>query len=378
MAGNSLSASHSTAVNKVAIDNPGAPPKLSARAFALYDYTTGQVLHEQNSHERIEPASLTKLMTAYIAFTALKQNIISLGDRVTPSIEAIRTQRSDARMYLERSKTVTIAELLRGLIIISANDAARALAETIAKSEINFVELMNKEAKRLGMNDTHFVNSSGMPDAMHYSTAHDLALLAAAIINDFPEHTSLYAQKEYAYNNVKHYNRNRLLWLDPHVDGMKTGHTESSGYSLVATATRNNHRLISVVIGASSDSLRSSESQRLLNHGYQNFEIFYLYKKDQAVSNIRLWKGTESALKVGIKGGLSLTLPKGQRALLKASIETQQPLLAPIGDNQQVGVLRLTLDDKPYLELPLVALEPVAEANIFSRGIDNIRMIFSK
>jgi serine-type D-Ala-D-Ala carboxypeptidase (penicillin-binding protein 5/6) len=378
MAGNALSASQSNTVNKLASNDPGAPPKLSARAFTLYDHTTGQVLYEENSHERIEPASLTKLMTAYIAFSSLRQNKITLSDKVTPSIEAIRTQRSDARMYLERNKTVTIAELLRGLIIISANDAARALAETIAKSEINFVELMNKEAKRLGMNDTHFVNASGMPDAMHYSSAHDLALLASAIITDFPEHTSLYAQKEYEYNNVKHYNRNRLLWLDPHVDGMKTGHTESAGYSLVATANRNNHRLISVVIATSSDSLRSSESQRLLNHGYQNFEIFYLYKKDQAVSNIRLWKGTENSLKVGIKDGLSLTLPKGQRALLSASIETQQPLLAPISDNQQVGVLKLTLDGKPYLELPLVALEPVAEANILARGIDNIRMIFSK
>jgi D-alanyl-D-alanine carboxypeptidase (penicillin-binding protein 5/6) len=356
----------------------GQSPQLAARAYMLYDYTTRQILLEQNSQERIEPASLTKLMTAYLTFSALREHKLTLSDKISPSAEAIRTNNSDARMFLESTKTVTIAELIRGLIIISANDAARVLAETIAKSEGQFAELMNKEAKRLGMNNTHFVNASGMPDAMHYSTAHDMALLSAAIFNEFPEHAPLYAQREYEYNNIKHSNRNRLLWLDPYVDGMKTGHTESAGYSLVATATRNSHRLISVVIGATSDNLRTVESQRLLNYGFMNFETFYLYTKNQAISNIRLWKGTENTLKVGIKDGLTLTLPKGQRALLKASIETQQPLLAPITDNQQIGVMRLTLDGKPYLELPLVALEAVAEANIFSRGIDNIRMIFSK
>jgi D-alanyl-D-alanine carboxypeptidase (penicillin-binding protein 5/6) len=353
-------------------------PKLAARSYLLYDYSSKQILLDQNGDERIEPASLTKLMTAYLTFSALQQNKIKLSDKVSPSLEAIRSQPSDARMFLQRNKEVTIDELIHGLIIISANDAARVLAETISKSEDQFAELMNQEAKQLGMINTHFVNSSGMPDAMHYSTAHDLALLSAAIFNDFPEHTPLYAQREYEYNHIKHSNRNRLLWLDPYVDGMKTGHTESAGYSLVSTALRNTHRLISVVIGTTSDHLRTVESQRLLNYGFMNFETFYLYKKNQPVSNIHLWKGTESMLKVGMREGLTLTLPKGQRALLKANIETPQRLLAPISDNQQIGILRLTLDDKPYLEIPLVALEPVAEANIFSRGIDNIRMIFSQ
>jgi D-alanyl-D-alanine carboxypeptidase (penicillin-binding protein 5/6) len=354
------------------------PPRLSARAYLLYDYTTRQVLLEQDSHERTEPASLTKLMTAYITFSALNQNKLSLNEKVSPSVLAIRTKSAESQMFLDHNKPVTIADLLRGLIIVSANDAANVLAEKISGNEAAFVELMNKEAQRMGMNDTHFANATGLPDPLHYSSAYDLALLSAAILNDFPEHFPIYSQREYEYNHIKHYNRNRLLWLDPFVDGMKTGHTESAGYSLVATATRNNHRLISVVIGTTSDNLRSSESQRLLNHGFQDFEIFHLYKKNQAVSNIRLWKGTENTLKVGIREGLSLTLPKGQRALLKATVETQQPLLAPINDGQQVGILRLTLDGKPYHEYPLVAVEAVPLVNIFSRGIDSIRMIFSR
>ncbi len=352
--------------------------KLSARAYLLYDYTSKQVLLENNSHERVEPASLTKLMTAYITFAALKQNKLTLAQKVTPSPHAVRSQRADARMFLDSNKSVSIAELLHGLILISANDAAKVLAETIAGSEVAFAELMNREALRLGMVDTHFVNSTGLPDPHHYSSAYDLALLTAAVINDFPAHFPLFSQREYEYNHIKHFNRNRLLWLDPNIDGMKTGHTESAGYGLIATAKRNDHRLLSVVLGSSSGNLRSTESQRLLNYGYQNFEIFYLYKKNAAISNVRLWKGTENTVKVGIRAGLTITLPKGQRSLLKATIETQQPLLAPISDGQQIGIVRLTLDGKPYLEYPLVALEPVALVNIFSRGIDSIRMIFSR
>ncbi len=357
---------------------PGQTLLISARAYLLYDYTSKQILLAKNSHDRVEPASLTKLMTAYITFAALKQNKLALGQKETPSAHAVRTHRSESKMFLDSNKSVSIDELIRGLIVISANDAARVLAETTAGNEAAFAELMNREAQRLGMVDTHFVNSTGLPDPHHYSSAYDLALLTAALINDFPEHFPLFSQREYEYNHIKHYNRNRLLSLDPNVDGMKTGHTESAGYSLIATAKRNNHRLLSVVLGSSSDNLRNTESQRLLNFGYQNFEIFYLYKKNEAVSNVRLWKGTENTVKVGIRAGLTITLPKGQRSLLKATIETQQPLLAPINDGQQIGILRLTLDDKPYLEYPLLALEPVALVNIFSRGIDSIRMIFSR
>ena len=356
----------------------GQAPTLSARAYLLYDYSSKQVLLEQNSHDRIEPASLSKLMTAYITFAALKQNKLSPEQKVTPSAAAVRTQPADARMFLDSSKPVSIADLLRGLIVASANDAARVLAETTAGTEAAFAELMNREAQRLGMSNTHFTNATGMPDPHHYSSAYDLALLTAAVISDFPEHKQLFSQREFEYNHIKHYNRNRLLWLDPHVDGMKTGHTESAGYNLIATAKRNNHRLLSIVLGSTSDNLRRSESQRLLNHGYQDFEVIYLYKKNATISSIRLWKGTENNVKVGIREGLTLTLPKGQRSLLKATVETQQPLLAPISDGQQIGILKLTLDGNPYLEFPLIALEPVPLVNIFSRGIDSIRMIFSR
>ena len=248
----------SAASSPVVSDSVLAAPRLSAQAYLLYDYTSRQVLYEHKGNERVEPASLTKLMTAYVAFTALKLNKLSLSDKVTPSAQAIQSQPSESRMFLSHSKPVSIVDLLRGLIVVSANDAARVLAETLANNEAAFAELMNKEAQKLGMRDTHFANATGLPDPLHYSSAYDLALLTSALLNDFPEHFSMYSQREFEYNHIKHYNRNRLLWLDPYVDGMKTGHTESSGYSLVSSATRNNHRLISVVLGTPSESLRSS------------------------------------------------------------------------------------------------------------------------
>ena len=360
-----------------AVDQSQAP-KISANAYLLYDYTSGQILAEQNSHDHTEPASLTKLMTAYITFAALRQGKVSINQRVTPSLQAVRFQPADARMYLSHKIPVSVDELLHGLIVISANDAARVLAETIAQSEESFATLMNREAQRLGMLDTHFVNSSGLPDAMHYSSAYDMSLLTVAILNDFPEYFSLYSLREYEYNHIKHFNRNRLLWLDPYVDGMKTGHTERAGYSLIATAKRNTHRLISVVMGTTTEQLRSSESQRLLNYGFQNFEIYNFYKENETVRDIRLWKGTENTVKAGIREGLIITLPKGKRASLLATIETQQPLLAPVSDGQQVGILKLTFEGKPFLERPLVALEAVPLVNIFSRGIDTIRMLLSR
>ena len=359
-------------------ENQLQPFRLSAEAYLLYDLTSKQVLLEQNSHARIEPASLTKLMTAYVAFSALKQNKITINEMVTPSTQAIRSQPADAKMFLDHKKTVSIDDLLHGLIIVSANDAARVLAERIAKSEVDFAALMNQEAQRLGMLDTHFANASGLPDPLHYSSAHDMSLLTVAIINEFPEYYPLYSQREYEYNHIRHFNRNRLLWLDPYVDGMKTGHTESAGYSLIATAKRKNHRLISVIMGAATDQLRSTESQRLLNYGFQNFELFNFYKENETIRDIRLWKGTERSVKAGMRDKLIVTIPKGQRNALVATIETEQPLLAPISKGQQVGILKLTFDGKPFRELPLVALESIPLVNIFSRGIDSIRMIFSR
>ena len=351
-------------------------PVLAAKAWLLYDYTSNQILVNVNSEERVEPASITKLMTAYLTFSALKQGHLSQEQSVSPSAGALRAQGEESRMFLLQNKPVTVGELLHGLIIQSGNDAARVLAETIAGSEEKFAELMNKEAQRLGMKNTHFVNASGLPNAQHYSTAYDLALLAAAIVRDFPEYYPIYSLREYQYSNIKQANRNRLLWVDPYVDGLKTGHTDSAGFCLVASAKRDKRRLISVVLGAASDNLRTTESQKLLNYGFQNFEAVRLYQKDQAVSAIRVWKGTESKVNIGFRDDLLLAIPSGQMAQIKVSMETYQPLIAPVSIGQKVGLLKLTLKGKPYAEFPLVALEPVSLANVFSRGWDNIRLLF--
>lgn len=350
---------------------------LAAKTWVLYDYSSNQILVDQDSHERIEPASLTKLMTAYLTFAAIKSEKIALTDKVTPSVAAIRTQRSESRMFLEHNKAVTIEDLLRGLIIESGNDAARVLAETVSASEAAFAEQMNKTAQRLNMQDTHFVNSTGLPDHQHYSSAYDLALLGAAIIRDFPEFYPIYSQREFQYNNIKQFNRNRLLWQDPYVDGMKTGHTESAGYCQVSSARRGEHRLIGVVIGTTSEFSRAGESQRLLNHGFQDFEALALYGKDQPITSVQMWKGTEKKVKVGFHEGLTVTIPQGMRSQLKATIETPRPLLAPVSAGQRIGTLRFTLNGKPYLELPLLTLEAVPLANVFSRGMDSIRMLFN-
>lgn len=352
-------------------------PSLNAKSYVLYDYTSNQILAGKNANERIQPASLTKLMTAYVTFGALKQGTITLEQKVEPSAYALRILGEESRMFLEHGRPVKIEDLLRGLIVQSGNDAARVLAETIASHELAFAnDMMNKEAQRLGMRNTHFVNATGLPEDQHYSSANDLAILAAAIVRDFPEFYYLYALREYEYNSVKQFNRNQLLWLDPYVDGMKTGHTETAGFCLVASAKRDNHRLVSVVVGAPSESLRTSESQRLLNYGFQNFEVVPLYKKDEAVTSIRTWKGTEKRTEIGFRNDQFVTIPLGQRKQLKAAVETRQPLIAPVENGQPIGTLKLSLNGQPYLDLPLVALDSVPLANVFSRGVDTIRLLF--
>ena len=354
-----------------------AAPVLAATSYLLYDYTSNQRLVSKNGDERVEPASLTKLMTAYITFSAIKQGKLSLSQKLTPSAYALRVQEEESRMFLEAGKPVSVDELLHGLIIDSGNDAARVLAENIANHEVAFAaDMMNSEAQRLGMKNTHFVNATGLPEEQHYSSALDLAILAAAIVRDFPEFYPIYSLREFQYNNVKQFNRNQLLWLDPYVDGMKTGHTESAGFCLVASGKREEHRLISVVLGASTESLRSTESQRLLNYGFQNFEVVPLYKKDQPVTSVRTWKGTEKMTEIGFRSDAFITVPKGQRAQLKATLETRQPLVAPIEKGAQVGTLKISLAGKPYAELPLVALDNIPLANVFSRGVDTIRLLF--
>ena len=350
------------------------PPAIAARSFLLLDYHSRQTLAGQNANERVEPASLTKLMTAYLTFAALKQKRIEPAQAVPVSERAWKAEGS--RMFIEPRKAVTVEELMRGMIVQSGNDACLALAELVGGSEEAFAKMMNEQAQRLGMKNTNFMNSTGLPNPQHYSTAQDLALLAIAIIRDFPEYHPLYAMKEYRYNNVTQANRNRLLWTDPTVDGMKTGYTENAGYCLIASARRGERRLLSVVLGAASEAARAAESQKLLNYGFQNYDSVKLYEKSQAVTSLPVWKGMINSVKAGFLNDLYVSLPKGQADKVKASLESRQPLLAPVAAGQQIGVMKLTLDGKPYAELPVVALENVALAGVFGRGWDSIRLLF--
>lgn len=351
-------------------------PALAAKSYVLYDFTSNQILVSQNGLEHLAPAALTKLMTAYLAFNAVRQHQFQLTQQAYPSLAAIRPQDDEARMFLDHNKAVTVDELLHGLIIQSGDDAARVLVDLISSGEAAFAGLMNRQAQGLGMMDTHFVNATGQSDPQQYTSAYDLALLAAAILRDFPEYYPLYGQHEYQYNNIKLFNNNRLLWNDPYVDGIKIGHNENAGYCLVASAERNNRRLISVVLGATSDSLRDSESQKLLNYGFRNFETMTLYQKNQAVGSLRIWKGAARTVNVGFPNGLSLTIPKDTLPQFKATMESHQPIIAPVSAGQKLGVLKLSLDGKPYAEFPLVALEAIPLSNVFSRGWDSIRLLF--
>ncbi|MGE5526170.1 MAG: D-alanyl-D-alanine carboxypeptidase family protein [Rhodospirillaceae bacterium] len=350
------------------------PPSVAAKAYVLLDYTSNQNLAAQNADDRIEPASLTKLMTAYLTFAALRQKTLVPEATVTVSARALAA--GGSRMFLEAQKPVTVAELIRGMIVQSGNDACIALAEAVAGSEERFAQMMNREAKRLGMSNTSFMNSTGLPHPQHYTTARDLSILAAAIIRDFPEHYALYAMKEYRYNGISQSNRNRLLWLDPTVDGMKTGYTESAGYCLIAAARRGPRRLISVVVGASSESARATESHKLLNYGFQFYDTVRLYEANTPVTTFRVWKGSINELKVGFPYAYYVSVPKGQADKLKASVESRQPLMAPLKAGQAVGTLKLELDGKPFRQSPVVALENADLAGIFGRGWDTIRLLF--
>jgi D-alanyl-D-alanine carboxypeptidase (penicillin-binding protein 5/6) len=350
------------------------PPAVAAKAWLLYDFTSAQAIASANEHERIEPASLTKLMTAYLAFSALKQKTLTL-DQVVPVSERAWKQ-PGSRMFIEPGKPVKVEELLHGMITQSGNDACIALAEAIAGSEEVFVQMMNREAQRLGMKDTHFVNATGLPDPKHYSTAYDLGLLAAALIRDFPEYYPLYAEREYRYNNINQPNRNRLLWLDPHVDGMKTGHTEEAGYCLIASAKRGTRRLLSVVLGTNTDGARAQESEKLLNYGFQFYDSAKLYDKGQTVSTLEVWKGTESRLKAGFLSDFYVSVPRGQGDQLKADLVSVQPLVAPISVGQKVGTVKVTLQGKMLGEYPAVALENVPVAGFFGRAWDSMRLWF--
>ncbi len=355
-----------------AFDPP--PSQIAARAWVLLDVQSGQLLTGYQHDERFEPASLTKLMTAYLVFDALKQKKLK-PDQVVPVSDTAR-KATGSRMFIQVDIPVTVNELMRGMIIQSGNDATIALAEAVAGTEEAFVALMNREAKRMGLAATTFVNSTGLPAPKHTSTARDLAQLTALLIRDYPEHYPLYAQKEYRYNDITQANRNRLLWRDATVDGVKTGHTDAAGYCLISSAKRDNRRLISVVLGTTSDAARAAESQKLLNYGYQNFDTVRLYEVNQAAATPRVWKGTLNTVKLGFANGLYVSVPKGDAAKLQAKIETVQPLLAPVRTGQAIGTLKLELNGKPYHSQPVAALEDVPVAGIFGRAWDAVRLYF--
>jgi D-alanyl-D-alanine carboxypeptidase (penicillin-binding protein 5/6) len=350
------------------------PPVVAAASYVLLDPASRQTIVEENADARRDPASLTKLMTAYVVFAALREGKLTGSQMVTVSQAAWRAEGS--RMFIEPRRAVSVDELLRGVIVQSGNDASIALAEQVAGSEAAFVELMNKEAQRLGLAHTHYTNATGLPHADHYSTARDVATLTAALIRDFPDYYPLYSLKEYRYNNITQPNRNRLLWIDPYVDGVKTGHTETAGWCLVASAKRGERRLISVVLGAGSDAARASESQRLLNYGFQAFDTVQLYQSGKPVSTLRVWKGAANDVAAGFVADQYLTLPKGQADKLQLTMTATEPLVAPIVQGQRVGNVKVALDGKPMAEFPLVALADVPAASLFGRAWDSVRLWF--
>jgi len=352
------------------------PPALAAKSWLLIDMSSGQELAAQAPDERLEPASLTKLMTAYLSFAALKQGTIKLDQDVLISRKAWKT--GGSRMFIEVGSEVKVDDLLKGMIVQSGNDACVALAEAIAGDEENFAQMMNREAQRLGMKGSHFRNSNGLPDPDHYTTARDLAILAGALIRDFPEqYAKYYSMKEFRYNDITQPNRNRLLWIDPTVDGLKTGYTDAAGYCLVSSAKRGPRRLLSVVLGAKSSSVRIQESLKLLNYGFQFYDGVQLYAKNEAVSSLRVWKGKESTVKIGFADDLVIVVPKGFGPKIKTELLSQQPLLAPVTLGQPLATLKVSLDGKPYGDYPVLALEAVPAAGIIGRMADTVRMWFN-
>jgi D-alanyl-D-alanine carboxypeptidase (penicillin-binding protein 5/6) len=353
---------------------PAPAPAIAARSWLLLDFNSGQTLLEHNPQQRVEPASLTKLMTAYLIFGALREGRLKLEQPVATSERAWRA--AGSRMFIEPRRPVTAEELIRGMIVQSGNDASIALAEALAGSEEAFAQEMNRAAQRLGLKNTQFANATGLPHPQHYSTAHDLALIAAAIIRDFPDRYPHYSEKQFRYNNITQANRNRLLWTDPTVDGVKTGYTENAGYCLIASARRSERRLIAVVLGAGSEASRAAEAQKLLNHGFLAYDGLRLYEKNQPVASLRVWKGAARQVKAGFNQDLYRAVPRGAGEKLKASMDSVQPLLAPVHAGQRVATLKLTLEGEPYGEFPVVALEEVPLAGFFGRGWDAIRLLF--
>lgn len=351
-----------------------APPELGAKAYILVDYNSGRVLAEKNADQRLEPASLTKIMTAYVVFRELAKGNLKLTDMVTISQKAWRTEGS--RMFAQVGAQIPVEDLLKGMIVQSGNDASVALAEHVAGDESVFAQMMNQNAERLGMKNTHFKNSMGLPDPEHYTTARDLSILTRAMIEEFPEYYKWHAIKEFMFNNIKQTNRNRLLWRDPTVDGVKTGHTEGAGFCLVTSAVREGMRMIAVVLGTKSDSERANANQALLNYGFRFFETRPLYKANEKLSEARVWKGDITELPLGLNKDFYVTFPRGQYQNLKASMEINNMIAAPVQQGDKLGVVKVAFNDQIVGQTDLVALKPVQEGGIFRRAIDSLQLLW--
>lgn len=358
-----------------------SPPQIAAKAYLLMDYHTGQVLIGSNEHERLPPASLTKMMTSYVIGQELKSGRIKPEDMVTISQNAWAKNYSDSsKMFIEVGKQVSVDNLNKGIIIQSGNDACIAMAEHIAGSEDSFASLMNQWADRLGMKETHFVNAHGLHNPDHYSSAYDMALLGQALIRDLPNEYAIYSQKEFTFNGIVQHNRNRLLWDKTLVvDGIKTGHVSEVGYNLVASATGpDDMRLISVVIGSGSEAQRAEESKKLLTYGFRFYQNVTPYKQGAELANQRIWMGDKSEIKLGTDRDISLVVPRNSSGKLKADFQLKNELNAPIKKGEQVGTIFLKLDGKDVAQYPLVALEEVNEGSLFSRLWDYLVLLFQR
>ena len=351
-----------------------APPPVAAKAHILVDFYTGQVLSEQAPDVRLEPASLTKIMTAYVAFDALKSGKIHMNDQVLVSERAWKM--GGSQMFIEVNKQVSVDDLLKGVIIQSGNDASVAIAEHIAGSEEAFAGLMNKHAERLGLKNTHFTNASGLPDPDHYTSARDLATLGAALVREFPEYYPIHAIREFTFNNIVQHNRNRLLWQEAGVDGIKTGHTAAAGYCLVVSGERDNMRLVAVLMGAESEKARTAEAKKLLGYGFRFYEGQKLHQANVPMAKTRVWKGASSELDVGVARDLLVTVPRGQAGKVSVTVDVNPTIVAPVSKGDRVGTVKVRLGNKDLEERPLVALQTVDQGGFIRRWMDGARLWF--
>ncbi len=351
-----------------------SPPTFVAKSYIMMDFNSGAILAAKNADKGVEPASITKIMTTYVLYQALRDGQVSLDDDVLISEKAWRT--GGSKTFVEVGDRVKLSQLLKGIVIQSGNDATVAVAEHVAGTEDAFTQLMNAQAKRLGMMDTHYVDSTGLPDPEQYTTAHDIAKLTQALIRDFPKHYADYSERQFTFNGIKQYNRNSLLWQDESVDGVKTGHTESAGYCLVASAKRDGMRLITVVMGTPSEKTRAADTEALLNYGFRFFETHKLYSAGKPLAKPRVWKGAVKNVPVGLAQDLYVTVPRDRYQDLNASMDMINPLLAPIKKHAKIGQVKIDFNGKPLKRKPLIALDSVDKGDLWRQTVDTVLMWF--